>query len=160
MFYRQCTFQKDNFYESIFRCVLIFAAAATSAAAPLRAATIYWVNPGIAGDFNTAANWSGGVLPNAGDWMWVGAVSPQLPTATANITADYTNNATPPEYLYVGRGAGTNGTINQTAGALVLNTGLAGSRPRRRNGRLQHVRRHPHHECREQHSLLDRVGHR
>ncbi|MCC6124534.1 MAG: autotransporter-associated beta strand repeat-containing protein [Pirellulales bacterium] len=109
-----------------FRCFLLLAAASLIAVTPLQAAISYWVNPGAAGDINTGANWTGSVLPNAGDTMWVGAVSPELSTATANVTADFTNNLTPPEYLYVGRGAGTNGTVNHTAGELILNTGLSG----------------------------------
>jgi fibronectin-binding autotransporter adhesin len=100
-------------------------------AAPLQAAVFYWNNP-AEDDINTLSNWTSDTpptvnLPTTGDWMWVGTTNAlgQL-TATADITSDYLNNAAPAAYLYVGRGAGTNGTINQTSGTLVLAGGVRG----------------------------------
>ncbi|MCC6125790.1 MAG: autotransporter-associated beta strand repeat-containing protein [Pirellulales bacterium] len=96
------------------------ATASTFAAAPLQAALTdrYWNNTGTTGDFNDGANWDIDSPPAGTGVLVTGDTAYVNNGGTANIAADVTPVL---QWLYIGQGASTTGTVKQTAGAITIN---------------------------------------
>ncbi|MDZ7618059.1 MAG: hypothetical protein U1E05_13730 [Patescibacteria group bacterium] len=99
-----------------FQRLLIVATILTGLTAPASAAHRLW---GIAGsgDWSTAANWSGGVVPDSADSAEVGEASGNGGTAVISTTVSDVL------YFYLGQSAGETGSLEIRSGGSLTTTG-------------------------------------
>jgi fibronectin-binding autotransporter adhesin len=105
------------------KSMLFFVVATLVTAMPLQAVNYLWNVVGPS-DMSIGTNWNpnmpGGLAGIAnGDWLYVNM-------GEADITTNIGTKFVMPDYMYVGRGAGTVGTVVQTAGIVRIGGGLRG----------------------------------